>query len=173
MTDADMFPVEPQQASHPRCRFLGMPTPRKPRTPCPICGEDPPRPMNRYCSRACRDEAARRAPNTGTWAPGQQAHNRAPVGSVRVRSRKRRPDGPRAWVKVAEPNSWRPRAVIVWEAAHGPVPSGHVVHHVDHNTLNDQVANLHLLSRGAHLAEHRPEFEELRRERATQARWGS
>lgn len=48
---------------------------------------------------------------------GQQAHNRAPVGTVRVRV-ETHTQLPRAWVKTAEPNVWRKRAVLVWEETH-------------------------------------------------------
>lgn len=51
--------------------------------------------------------------------------NRLPLGSLRLR--RHRDDSLRAWVKVAEPNVWRPRAVVVWELAHGPLPVGHIV----------------------------------------------
>ena len=88
----------------------------------------------------------------------------ADIGEVRVRIRKR--DGRlRAWIKVANPNVWRLRAIIVWEEHHGPIPKGCVLHHVDRDTMNDSVTNLAVLSRAAHLLEHRPEFEEKRLER--------
>lgn len=87
--------------------------------------------------------------------------NKAAVGTERVREDR---DGDRrAWVKVAEPNVWRPRAVVAWEAAHGPVPRGMIVHHENRDTLDDRVENLRLVSRAEHLVEHRPEFEPRRR----------
>lgn len=115
-----------------------------------------------------------RRANASSFRPGRRTHNRLPVGAVTIRRRPSRPtEKPRAWVKVAEPNVWKPRAVVVWEAANGPVPKGHVVHHVDRNRLNEDLANLELESRAAHLQEHRPEFEAKRARAAATARWGS
>jgi hypothetical protein len=80
--------------------------------------------------------------------------NRLPVGSETIR--RDRGDGlPRVYRKVADPNVWRLRAVLVWEAANGPVPVGHVVHHDDRDSLNDSLGNLQCLSRAEHVQEHR------------------
>jgi len=83
---------------------------------------------------------------------GQTAHNKMPIGSVTTRLvfgvR-------RAFVKVAEPNIWKPRAKVEWERANGrPLPRGHVVHHVDRNPLNDDPTNLMALTRAEHAREH-------------------
>jgi hypothetical protein len=102
-----------------------------------------------------------RSPAT-EFKPGQAAHNRLPIGSVRVR-RETHTGLLRAWVKVAEPNVWKKRAVVVWEAANGPLPRGHVVHHDDRDSLNDDLANLVAMTREAHVAEHRTEIETARR----------
>lgn len=89
------------------------------------------------------------------WKKGCQSHKRLPVGTERIRHR-RREKQPRAFVKVAEPNTWRERAVVVWEHHHGrPVPSGYVIHHRDHNPLNDDISNLQALTRAEHAREHR------------------
>lgn len=149
-----------------------MPVPRKPRRACAICGTPVRRPTNIYCSRDCRDIALSLSPNAGTFKKGRPVHNHLPLGSVTVRTRVTKPDGPRAYVKVAEPNIWRLRAVLVWEEENGPVPAGHIVHHHDRDTLNDDLSNLRLETRGEHLKEHRPEFESYRAERASAARWG-
>lgn len=92
---------------------------------------------------------------------GQEAPNRLPLGSVRVR-RETHTGLNRAWVKTAEPNVWRKRAVVVWEALHGPVPRGSVVHHRDRNSLNDEPSNLQALTRKEHAAEHRHEMDAAR-----------
>jgi len=94
----------------------------------------------------------------GQFAAGAAADNKLPIGSVTVRTRHGRRGEQRAWVKVAEPNVWRLRAQVVWETQNGPIPFGAVVHHRDENTLNDDAANLELLSKAKHLATHRPEF---------------
>ncbi len=93
---------------------------------------------------------------------GQQAHNKLPVGAVRER-REANTGLMRAWVKVAEPNVWKKRAVVVWESLHGPLPRGQVVHHKDRNSLNDAPGNLIALTRKAHAEEHRKEMSAWRR----------
>lgn len=86
--------------------------------------------------------------------PGTRPVNHEPVGTVTIRTTKR--DGKqRAWIKVAEPKHWRPRAVVVWELQNGPVPAGHVVHHKNENTLDDTLENLELQSRTDHIETHR------------------
>lgn len=80
------------------------------------------------------------------------------VGSVSIRRDKM--GRPRAWVKVADPNKWKPRAVVVWEAVNGPVPAGHVIHHENRNTLDDSLANLSLTTRADHAREHHAETRE-------------
>ncbi len=45
-------------------------------------------------------------------------------------------------VKVAEPRTWRPKQRVLWEAANGPLPSGHVVLFADRNTRNFTLENL-------------------------------
>ena len=62
-----------------------------------------------------------------------------------------------AWVKI-EPQRWRLRAILVWEAVNGKLPRGCVVHHKDHDGLNDTIENLTCLTRAQHLAEHRDEI---------------
>lgn len=95
------------------------------------------------------------------FKPGMDAHNRLPVGAVRVR-RETHTGLDRAWVKTAEPNVWRKRAVLIWEAEHGPVARGLVIHHRDRDSLNDAPANLQALTRKEHAAEHRSELEAAR-----------
>lgn len=95
------------------------------------------------------------------FKPGMEAHNRLAVGAVRVR-RETHTGLDRAWVKTAEPNVWRKRAVLVWEAEHGPVARGLVIHHRDRDSLNDAPTNLQALTRKEHADEHRGELEAAR-----------
>lgn len=133
----------------------------------------------RYCGRECYRQQQCETPNSGTFSrglipwnrdlkgihlspasefkPGMESTNRLPVGSIRIRHRERG-DERRAWVKVAEPNVWRMRAVVEWEKVNGPLPDGMVVHHRDRNSLNDAPSNLQALTRAQHIAEHRGEF---------------
>lgn len=93
---------------------------------------------------------------------GQTAHNRLEVGAVTIRQPTSIDRNQRAWVKVAEPNKWKKRAVVVWEKANGAVPRGWVVHHRDRNALNDDIGNLQAMSRGDHAAEHADEMQDAR-----------
>jgi hypothetical protein len=144
---------------------------------CPVCStvfyrRPAKRRVVNYCSPKCASAARlgeRCAPASEFGA--RPPHNKLPVGSVRIRNRPKRSDGPRTWVKVAEPNVWRLRAIVNWEAVHGPVPAGLVVHHVSRDTLDDRVENLEAIDRATHLREHRPEFEAKRAARASAARW--
>jgi hypothetical protein len=90
------------------------------------------------------------------FKPGQEARNRMAVGDVTLRNDKH--GNPRAWVKVAEPNVWRPRAQIVWERERGAIPAGMIVHHGNRDTTDDSPENLTLVSRAEHLDEHRAEI---------------
>jgi hypothetical protein len=79
-----------------------------------------------------------------------------PIGAERSRPDKN--GAARVHVKTAQPNTWRPRAQVVWERHRGPIPSGMLVHHVDHDSTNDVIDNLRLLTRSQHIAEHRAEL---------------
>jgi hypothetical protein len=95
------------------------------------------------------------------FKPGLVPENKLPVGSVTVRQS--RGDSERAWVKVAEPNEWMPRAVWVWIQHAGPVPAGFIVHHIDEDTLNDDITNLACVIRAGHMHLHREQFATARR----------
>src|SRR6185437_774882 len=42
----------------------------------------------------------------------------------------------------------------IWSAAHGPIPSGHHIHHRDGNRFNNRVENLECIEARAHLSAH-------------------
>lgn len=91
------------------------------------------------------------------WKKGQRSRNWLPVGSETVRTDKN--GRPRAYVKLAEPNVWRERAILTWEKRHGfPVPEGMVIHHRDRDSLNDEPDNLQAMTRAEHVEEHRREL---------------
>ena len=83
-------------------------------------------------------------PNAGgatRFKKGHVPHNFRPVGSERCNV-----DG--YWeVKVADPKTWKPKHVIVWEAANGPVPEGHCVIFLDGDKNHISLDNLALISR--------------------------
>ena len=103
----------------------------------------------------------RLSPST-EFKKGQPAHNKAPIGEVRVRVDKQ--GNPRAWVKISEPNNWQLRAVYAWTLLHGAPRVGAVIHHKDHDTLNDSPGNLQAITRREHLLHHLPEMEARRSE---------
>lgn len=91
-----------------------------------------------------------RVPETA-FKKGHVPANAEPIGTVSI-WRVRLGDQ-RAYVKV-DALTWRRRAVVVWEAHHGPVPPGHVIHHHNEDTLDDRIENLRCLTRAAHVALH-------------------
>lgn len=98
------------------------------------------------------------------FKPGIVPTNKLPVGSERIRVCKN--GTRRAFIKIAEPNIWQLRAIMVWESIHGPLPKNLLIHHKDRNPLNDKPENLVALTRVSHLEEHRAEHQERRKERA-------
>ena len=127
-----------------------------------IVVDNPPRNSGRFVagrhySRATEIRSGERLSAATEFKPGQAAHNYLPVGSVRIRV-EANTWLPRAWVKVAEPNVWKKRAVVVWESAHGPLRRGVAVHHKDRDSLNDSLTNLAALTLAEHRAEHHEEM---------------
>lgn len=79
--------------------------------------------------------------NKTSFKKGIVPHNYMPVGSERVNS-----DG-YVDIKVADPNKWRAKHILIWEAHHGhAVPKGHVVIFGDRNPRNFEPGNLILVS---------------------------
>lgn len=102
---------------------------------------------------------------------GQKGINWLPVGSVRVRRDKGKGQ-PRAYIKVAEPNIWKLRAVLVWEKENGPVPKGFVVHHKNENSLEDVIENLCALTRAQHLMAHEKSLRVAAKASPKRMGWG-
>ena len=42
----------------------------------------------------------------------------------------------------------------IWEKNNGPIPEGYVVHHKDHNKMNNDISNLEMVSDIEHRLEH-------------------
>lgn len=88
---------------------------------------------------------------------GQIAFNKMSVGDDTIRIDKN--GRLRWWVKIAEPNVWRERAIVVWERhSKTTLPAGCVVHHRDRNSTNDDPENLQLMTRAEHIEEHRADL---------------
>jgi hypothetical protein len=75
------------------------------------------------------------------FKPGNIPWNHRPVGSKRINV-----DG-YVEVKIAEPNKWKSKHVLVWEAATGKVPKGNAIIFADGNRLNLKLKNLLMVSR--------------------------
>jgi hypothetical protein len=75
---------------------------------------------------------------------GNKAHNWVPIGSERING-----DG-YVDVKVDDgklQKNWKGKHILIWEAANGPVPPGHVVIFGDGDKMNVVLENLVLVSR--------------------------
>jgi hypothetical protein len=92
----------------------------------------------------------------GEFQKGSVPPNKVKVGTVRIRTRTGM--GQRAFVKVAEPNTWERRARVIWEKVNAAIPRGMLIHHIDGNPLNDKLANLRLVSRHEHLIIHSDDY---------------
>jgi hypothetical protein len=64
-----------------------------------------------------------------------------PVGAEALR------DDGYMWVKIAEPNKWRQKHVVTWEALNGTRPPKHAVIFADGNRMNFNPDNLLLITR--------------------------
>lgn len=71
---------------------------------------------------------------------GQIPHNYMPVGSERINT-----EG-YVDVKIADPNKWKAKHVLLWESLHGPRPKGYKLIFADGNKLNVTLENLLLVS---------------------------
>lgn len=72
---------------------------------------------------------------------GNVPHNYRSVGSERVNA-----DGYRE-VKIADPNKWEAKHILLWEKENGPVPDDHVIIFGDSDKTNLDINNLILVSR--------------------------
>lgn len=71
---------------------------------------------------------------------GQIPHNYMPVGSERINT-----EG-YVDIKIADPNKWKPKHVLLWESLYGPRPKGCKIIFADGNKLNVVPENLLLVS---------------------------
>lgn len=106
-------------------------------------------------SAACKWQKGNKPWNIGKhWSPegskatwfkkGQRGPRQRRVGSTRTTR-----DG--IEVKVAQPNSWKPKARVVWEKKYGPIPEGAIVRLKDGNWKNCKPENLMLITRAEHV----------------------
>lgn len=78
-------------------------------------------------------------PNRTTYQVGHKPHNYRPVGSELTTKHGY------IVVKVADPDIRKYKHVLVWEAAHGPVPKNHAVIFADKDKTNFDLDNLILV----------------------------
>lgn len=75
--------------------------------------------------------------NSGSWSKDKYPEwNRKPIGYERFHI-----DG-YVMVKVAEPNKFKLKHVVIWEEANGPMPDKHVIRFRDGNKTNFELCNL-------------------------------
>ena len=72
---------------------------------------------------------------------GSVPHNTVPIGTEIQR------DDGYAWIKIKEPNVWRPKHVLAWESVNGPVPKGCCVLFLDRDRENFALGNLRCITR--------------------------
>lgn len=77
---------------------------------------------------------------------GRPSINQRPVGAERVNV-----DG-YVEVKVAEPNKWRLKHRVVWEAAYGEIPRGYNIQFRNGNRQDLRLDNLYMISRAEQCA---------------------
>ena len=98
-----------------------------------------------------------RKPNAGTFKRGQAPTRTKPLGATRTdpktgellvrtthAARYYHPNG-----SIRAANYWKPRRILVWEEAHGPVPAGHAVIRLSNDVCNDSLDNLECIPRSA------------------------
>lgn len=101
------------------------------------------RKSGRLNSRYCSMHSARRFRLGVTWAPVRKMNPRG-MGSLSYGYRVIRKNG-----KLSASHR------LVWEAANGPIPVGHVIHHINGNKLDNRLENLQCLSLAEHMKVHR------------------
>ena len=72
---------------------------------------------------------------------GQSPINCRPVGSERITN-----DG-YIEIKIAEPNVWKLKHLVVWEKENGPIPKGHALVFADGDKTNISLDNILLVTR--------------------------
>jgi len=138
-----------------------------------------------YCNVKCYNKKKKRYPSSTAFKKGQKPWNKGkkglhfspgtefkkgqrslrwlPVGTKTIRTDKNKKK--RRWIKVEEPNVWIEYAKFIWIKNNGEIPKNYLIHHLDKNSLNDNIENLCCLTRKAHINIHRGD---LRKNKTTQ-----
>ena len=120
------------------------------RHPCPGCGAEISRTSKqcRGCGQKDRVQKISREQNYA-WKGGRSKDGKGYV-HVLVAPEKRKG------------HRYQPEHRVVWEAAHGPLPSGYVVHHISGIKDDNRLENLEALPRKRHGETHNETLKELR-----------
>ncbi len=106
---------------------------------------------NNFCSKECQ----------GIWQSKYRVGKNHPRYEFIGTERKRIDENgrKRTWVKVAHPNIWAQKSRLVWEQQGHKIPNGKIIHHIDGNTLNDNIINLKCVTRKWHINCHRKDLD--------------
>lgn len=97
--------------------------------------------------------------NSGSFKKGIIPKNKLPIGTTTIRvDHIKRTGHCRRWIKIAEPNVWMTYAHYIWIKNGNDLIDGMVIHHIDYNTLNDDIRNLSQMDLRDHMAIHRREL---------------
>ena len=72
--------------------------------------------------------------------------NWVPIGTETLRRHKQLGDKKLIMVKVAEPNVWQPKHLLVWKETHGPSPKRYSIKFIDGDSTNVTLENLLCIS---------------------------
>lgn len=79
---------------------------------------------------------------------GNTPKNTLPVGSEVLQKRDSKSGKLSYWyVKIAEPNVWKPKHRLLWESVYGPIPEGAVIMFIDGDTNNICIENLRMITK--------------------------
>lgn len=96
---------------------------------------------------------------------GQPSTRTKEVGCIKIRTDKN--GAQRRWIKVSNQGPrtgwWKIYASWLWEKERGEIPNGLFIHHIDGNSLNDQISNYALTTRSAHMRLHASQLLASRR----------
>ena len=109
---------------------------------CPSCGVEIAR-TSKLC-KACGNRSAgegRRGENSPQWKGGRR-HDQYGYVHILVQSSGR------------TMRRYRPEHALVWEAANGLLPKGHIVHHLNHIKDDNRLENLEAMSKSSHNRQH-------------------
>jgi hypothetical protein len=138
--------------------------------PCDRCGVSftryytPPN-VPKCCSRVCavarrvenpspvtraKLRKASRAESNGNWRGGLRVNRKQGRAFVRV------PEGERHIHPTVYKDGYMLRYHYVWNRANpsNPVQKGEVIHHVNHDSLDDRIENLEKTTQSEHISEH-------------------